>query len=282
MINLQNVILTELKKRRQEIQNQIEKINAYQYHFEEGQIRIRNEDGLPRYYYVEKDFTNKNTQSKRTPVKEIYIPKSEFPKAQEIAQRCYNEKAVKYLNEELLAIERLIKVYQVHNVDNLYSSYAEPRKELVKPVELPMQEFVKKWINEPYKSKPFRPDDDSTHYTNSGIRMRSKSELNIGNLLDMRGIPYRYECELPLKYQPPGFCYHPDFTLLNKRTGKIYYLEHLGKMDDPDYVYNAFLRIRDYERNNIFIGKQLLLTMETKDKPLDIRTVEKIIEECLL
>lgn len=52
------------------------------------------------------------------------------------------------------------------------------------------------------------------HRNNSGIMMRSKSEVLISNYLLSYHIPFRYECELVLG----DSVYYPDFTLLHPLT----------------------------------------------------------------
>ena len=53
-------------------------------------------------------------------------------------------------------------------------------------------------------------------------------------------------------------------------------------MDNPAYAEKAIQKIETYEKNNIFPGKQLILSYETKALPLNMRVVEKLIKEFLL
>lgn len=93
------------------------------------------------------------------------------------------------------------------------------------------------------------------------------------------GIPYRYE--YPLQLKGYGIIY-PDFMLLNLRTREEYYLEHLGMMDDPEYAHKAIQKLETYGKNNIFPGKNLLLTYETSDSIPNMKIVEKVFEAFLL
>jgi hypothetical protein len=96
------------------------------------------------------------------------------------------------------------------------------------------------------------------------------------------GIPYKYEKPLVVSKQTKRITIRPDFTTLNKRTRIQRYHEHLGRMDDPQYVQKALEKIRLYEENGIFIGEQLILTFESSEKPLDHRELELLIEKYLL
>jgi len=74
----------------------------------------------------------------------------------------------------------------------------------------------------------------------------------------------------------------PDFTCLNKRTGKTYYWEHFGMMDEPAYC-RAFLdRIQNYGAMGIFPGTELLMTFESKQAALRPTYVDELIENFLL
>ena len=53
-------------------------------------------------------------------------------------------------------------------------------------------------------------------------------------------------------------------------------------MDDESYAEKAMLKIETYERNGIYPGKQLILTHEMRNRPLNIKIVEGMIEEFLI
>ena len=65
----------------------------------------------------------------------------------------------------------------------------------------------------------------------------------------------------------------PDFTLYDIRTRKEVYLEHLGMMDNEEYFYKAFNKIREYENAGLYLGDRLLITYETLENPLDTKQV---------
>lgn len=100
----------------------------------------------------------------------------------------------------------------------------------------------------------------------------------IADALDAAGIPYRYECPLEVNRRT----IHPDFTILRPYDRKIFYWEHLGKIDDAVYMKRSFFRIRDYESDGIFPGDQLILTGETEEVPLNNVIIEQVIRRYLL
>ncbi|MBO5165711.1 MAG: hypothetical protein J6B90_03800, partial [Lachnospiraceae bacterium] len=86
--------------------------------------------------------------------------------------------------------------------------------------------------------------------------------------------------ECPLRLKGYGKFY-PDFTVLNVKKRKEIYWEHLGMMDDVDYVDNALQKIRIYEENGIYTGENLIITYETKKNPINQKIVNRMISRYL-
>ncbi len=112
---------------------------------------------------------------------------------------------------------------------------------MVVPVYETDEQFINQWNIAKYQKKPFF-DGEPELYTSKGERVRSKSETIIADLLAREGVPYRYE--YPVKLRVPWVVsgmqtitqLHPDSMVLNVRTREVYYWEHFGMMDDPDYL----------------------------------------------
>lgn len=73
--------------------------------------------------------------------------------------------------------------------------------------------------------------------------------------------------------------YHPDFTILRRSDRKEIYLEHCGKLDDPKYTKDNLPRINEYVLNGFGLGDKLFLSFESSTVPLDVRVIDKMIEE---
>ena len=185
---------------------------------------------------------------------------------------------LKEIDLQLKKLEKYIKNYDEDALLKDYDQISDDRKALITTRELSDEEYAENWLKEAYQSKGFAMNDLEI-YTEKDERVRSKSEKILADKFYMKGIPYKYECPIILK----GFgTIYPDFTVLNKRTRKIYYWEHLGMMDDPVYAERAIQKIETYERNGIYQGKQLILTYEMKNRPLNIKIAEKLMEEFLM
>ena len=49
-------------------------------------------------------------------------------------------------------------------------------------------------------------------------------------------------------------------------------------MDDYEYMMLSMKKIENYEKNGYLLGKDLVLTHETSQRPLDVRVVDNIID----
>ena len=133
---------------------------------------------------------------------------------------------------------------------------------------------LESWMNEKYEKNGSHPENLIVKGT-QGKFLRSKSEAIIDKALYTNGIPFRYEDKLVLENT---FLY-PDFTARHPKTGQVYYWEHFGLMDQPEYINRACQKIKLYFENGIIPGINLILTYETREHPLSIDQVEKIVKE---
>ena len=175
--------------------------------------------------------------------------------------------------------------------------------------ELTNEGYAHKWqqgndIVKKYRSR--KKDDYHKYETMRGDYVGSKSEVMIADRLHAKGIPYHYEIAftpeviidesrpvydefgMVIGYETLGFSpesedtLHPDFYVLNKRTRKAIFWEHLGKMDDSEYCrknFNRFMRILDA---GYVIGEDLIVTHEDSRHPLLPQEIDRIIEKYLL
>ncbi|MBQ8279784.1 MAG: hypothetical protein IJZ23_08105 [Roseburia sp.] len=150
-------------------------------------------------------------------------------------------------------------------------------QELLAPYFKPISQELIDWMNEPYESNRNFPEQLWQRASN-GKRVRSKSEALIDMALYKNGIPFRYECALRLG----DSIIYPDFTIRHPKTGAIYYWEHFGRMDDPAYSKNVFLKLQSYTACGIIPSIQLITTYETQKNQLNLEMIEKIIEEYFL
>jgi len=109
------------------------------------------------------------------------------------------------------------------------------------------------------------------HETESGIWVRSKSEVIISNILYRTGIPFEYESKL---FYEPGKWKEPDFTITYK--GKTWYWEHLGLLGDEQY--NEDWAVKKEIYTNLGIIDQVITT---KESSVLSRQVNEIIKRII-
>ena len=144
---------------------------------------------------------------------------------------------------------------------------------------LSKEELLHKWNTEEYEGNPFHPEN-LRYETEQGEMVRSKSEVIIANLLYSyrKNILYKYERPLILIKDGIEKTIYPDFTILNRHSGRIFYFEHAGKMDDPYYVNEFVKKMNTYAANCLLPGRDVLVTYETLANPLDVSVAKRLLE----
>lgn len=205
--------------------------------------------------------------------KMTYIPKKNKKYAEQLAIRKYISTELDKLLKEKRAIEYYLRHHtETDRTEELFDDKSEYRK-LLMPFFKPVEEELSQWMQDYYNGNPNYPEQ-LNQKCKSGHIVRSKSEAMIDLYLFENKIPFRYECKLQLG----EIILYPDFTIRHPKTGEFYYWEHFGMMDNPAYVKNAFSKQLLYAEHGIIPSIQLITTYETKEHPLTIETIEKVIQ----
>ena len=249
--------INELKKVVQQKQKQLENVHP-------GILNVHSSGNKACFYYKE----SSDTRTRK------YLKNSEQDLIRELCQKDYDQKVLAAAQKELNQLEKLKKVYEQPTYEEIIGTINIHRQPYIIPDKMSDEEFIKKWETVTYTGKEFA-NDIPEYYTDKGERVRSKSEILIANILERKRIPYRYEA--PLFLEGYGIVY-PDFTILDVKARKEWYLEHLGMMDDPVYAEKAVKKIETYEKNGIYTGKNLILTYETRKSPLNPKLVKDLLK----
>ena len=271
-------------------------------HQSEGKtLNIKMMDGRPAFFYRTKDG------------KQVYLNHTNEKLIRKLASDYYERKMKAIALREKKQIDSCIAILEkdkeISDVDNTSKLIPEAVMEFAVLSELTAEGYARKWQNSNNvvkKRRSHKQDDYHKYKTLRGEYVGSKSEVIIADRLFVKGIPYHYEIAFTpeaiidksrpvidetgrlLGYEAIGFgpdspdTLHPDFYVLNKRTRKAYFWEHLGKMDDPEYCrknFNRFMRILDA---GYVIGEDLLVTHEDSKNPLMTESIDRIIERYLL
>ncbi len=201
-----------------------------------------------------------------------YIKKKEINKAVTLAQMEYDERLLQALHEAKRTMEKCIMSGLANPFETALAKMNPGKKELLDPHYISDEAFVETWREQNCEGLSFK-ESSPEFYTRSGIRVRSKSEVLIADILDEFSIPFLYEKPLKLKNRTV----HPDFTLLNIKERKEVYWEHFGMMDDREYRDDAFLKIREYEANGYYQPDSVIWTFESSKYPVSTREIRRMI-----
>ena len=227
-----------------------------------GSLRITKSNNVVQYYHR----TERGDTSGR------YIPLKNFKLAKALAQKDYDKQIIESLKKESRLLQAAINSYKKTRLaERIFSLLHKNRQPLVTPVFLPDSDFAKLWQSITYEKKPFAPEAPIL-LTAHNERVRSKSEIIIADTLNRLNIPYRYEFPINLKTENGDFrIFNPDFICLNLRTREEFLWEHFGMMDEAEYSATAARKLRLYETNGIYPGKNLIISVETSELPINTR-----------
>lgn len=245
----------------QDLQNTIKKLNKILTSLPDGELSIGHQNGSTKW------FCYKNHQ-------QLYIKKKDVSLAKKLAIK-------KYLSLKIESLEAKLKEATFQNKHSMAaeekiakllndSAYLELLSDYLSSTTLDNQH----WMNADYPKNTNHPEN-LVHQTIGGLLVRSKSESMIAVALSENNIPYRYENLLELN----GITLAPDFTILHPVSGRIYYWEHFGLLDNDFYCNNLIQKIRSYADANIILGENLIITYETQASPLNFHTINNIIKQ---
>ncbi len=194
---------------------------------------------------------------------------------QKMARKKYLEISTKLLEEEVINLNKYLRKRLEPSPENVLSLLPDHYKTLPEKMFFPQKRNADKWASADYRRNGKNPEQ-LTHISAKGLRVRSKSELIIAEMLDRYGIPYRYEQVIRIGRH----FFSPDFIIWTE-NGLIYW-EHCGMMAKPDYrEYNKW-KLSVYDNTGIVPWKNLIITYDNEDGDLDARIIDAEIKNKLL
>ena len=233
--------------------------------FPEGRLRISKSGRQIRYYHVLPSGNSSGT----------YIPRDKRDIVSILAQKEYTRQFIVSARKELSRLEKCIRILSDNDADRVYQDMTLYRKQLIEPYILPDELYTVRWLEKEFKTNSFN-SEGKIYETQKGEMVRSKSEAILADMLYEMKIPYHYEQALKLRN---NIIRYPDFTLLKEMTREVMYLEHFGLLDDEEYRKSCIKKLDEYRKNGIYPGKNLLITLESQDSPLDIGGTRKMLKD---
>lgn len=211
-----------------------------------------------------------------------YIKDNNLDLAKQIALRDYYKKLHKVLKNQLAKVQIALANPNIE-INNCYLSMDEGKRMLISPIQDSIQSKINAWRNEQYEINRSHPET-LIHPTDRGEFVRSKSEEIIANYLFSKSdvIDYKYERPLSIVVSGKKAIIHPDFTIINLKTGTIYILEHVSRLDLPEY-HDAFVfKHRAYIENGMYQNGRIIYSFESAGQPLNMKEIKILINEIVL
>ena len=209
--------------------------------------------------------------------KRVYVNESLKAEAAQVAEKMHAEVLCKDISNRIEVIDALLNNFQTP-----YSSeellYNNPWLAQLLKERQSEDERLLQWKEKAYERNWEYKENLIYSTIVPDLKVRSKSESLIVSRLEYYSIPYHYDEVLNLN----GTRVSIDFRCLNVRTEKVWYWDHRGMMDNPDYVRKTLYCEKTFFNAGIFQGINLIVTSETKKNPLDILLVDEMIRIFLL
>ena len=280
-------IIEEAQKEINRLEKMLKGIDMFLSVAPEGYLKWQNKNGKTYYYQqymqdvpmiADKTMDTENFDK----WKRKYIRKRDIGIVAALAQKNYYSSVKPLVQKQLKELKQFVNKYPKENLEEIYEALSVERKRFVKPLQVSVKQKIIQWEAEVYE-KNTKYSENLKFETDQGELVRSKSEVIIANLLyqNQNHILYKYERPLEMTIEGRSKIVYPDFTILSKRTGKIIYWEHAGRMDDPYYVNDFVKKMNTYVTNGLLPGKDVILTYETQNNPLEIGVVKRMIKELI-
>lgn len=248
------LLLADLKKR-------FDNANVEYKKCPRGHIGQENRNGKQKLFHVYEE----NGKRKRVVVND----ESQLPA--QLTRKRYLEEEMEVLDKDIVALERFITTY----IEPIPEKIIERLPEKYKTMPEDYFFYRQRWATEPYEQSAYKPEE-KVQVTSRGLKVRTKSEVVVAEMLDAAGITYRYEQMIHIE----GFSFAPDFTILTKEG--IVYWEHAGKIHEEHYRNRHKWKLSMYEKAGIVSWENLIVTYDNAKGGLDTRIIRSEIENKLL
>lgn len=266
-----NNIMNEIKKEIEKLEKLLEKMERFKTKEPKGGLKCHKKGKRTFYYHL---VWNKKIQK----CEEKYIRKANMNFIKALAQKHYYGNLEPVVRKNLSALKEFEKKYDPEKAEEIFDDLCEARKDLVVPAFVSKEEKVRSWLAEKVEENVHHPEHLKFE-TAQGEMVRSKSEVIIADVLYRHRdvILYKYEKPLELVVGGKIMVYHPDFTILNVRTGRVRYWEHAGLLGNEKYAGDFVFRVNALMRNGFLPGEDFVVTYETDEKPLDTAVVRRLV-----
>lgn len=261
LLNLSNSLLKMLKERQKKIEQEYERLYPYRNVI----IHPSHKKGASRKYYYSGDRKYIGAESSEEVIK--------------IKKARYFSQALVTIEKDIKLLEKLLKGYRL-------SGFAEINAVIPRTYRLQSLDYYedlpdagKEWMRKKEAEKaeygPWHPEG-LIHTVSNGIKVRTKSEMAIAEILLRNGIPFVYELPHVLKN---GKIVHTDFTILSTIDYKTeFLLEHEGSMADSGYRDKHAWRVENYYLSGYVPNVNIFFTYDGMNGSVDGESIQRIVD----
>lgn len=193
-----------------------------------------------------------------------------------LVRKQYASKAIKLIDKDIKAIDTLLRWYKPTDENSVMEDFVKKHPALTEGIYYGQMSY-EKWAEQFEPTNNFYSESLKSTAAD-GSRRRSLGEIIIASRLDHYGIPFRYEAEIG----HPDIPYVPDFTIIRPRDGKVIYWEHLGKVNDQEYLDNNKHKFEVYEMYGIVPWDNLIVSYSQRDYGINEKLIDGLIQGWLL
>jgi hypothetical protein len=193
-----------------------------------------------------------------------------------LARKRYLSAAINIINKDISVLRRALDNYREIDEKALMEEYVSKYPEISEKLRYG-NTSNDEWTSE-YKMPIDFYKEGLKSTSARGSLMRSKGEIIIASRLDFYKVPYRYEA--PIEH--PDIYRVPDFTIKRPRDNKIIYWEHLGMVNNKDYMRENMRKLSEYDDVGVKPWNNLILTYDQEDGGIDVRIIDGLIQGWLM
>lgn len=217
-------------------------------------------------------------QRKGEAERKIYLGTLDSESVRELFSIRLNELRMMLLQHDQKLLEKLEQQYRAYDFDSIVEEMPKSYRMAAKGNSFNQRyEEILKWANAPCQKNPV-PFPDSENYAKDGTRTRSKGETIWYNLMQERGILFRYDCAMEcIDGHGERKVLYPDFLILCF-DGTLIIIEHLGRMWDLSYAMDFGKKSNWYFKEGFILGKNYFVTSDDLNFGTDSQMISRLVD----
>lgn len=202
-----------------------------------------------------------------------YIPSRNKALVESLSQKEYLEFCMEAHEELKLILENYRDCLECSRAEIEEMMRGDQAGRIILPEGGPFrEEEVERWAH----SHVTRDPDRAANIQVKGVKdlsVATRADALIAEALFQAAIPFHYAAPFPGQED-----FYPDFTALDKGRMKVWYWEHLGRLDDPEQVTKALERLKTCFSHCLYPWNALIVSAESADHPLGREEIGEIIQ----